>query len=635
MRLGSKGLGSKGLAVLVPLVASLVAGTGATGTGATGGSRLVEATQLRAHAGRSASSTTGQGFWMVTRAGRVIAYGDAQSFGDAHAETPVVGAATTPDGRGYWLATGGGGVYGFGDAARFGSLGGRHLTSPVVGIAATGDGKGYWLATGTGTVYGFGDASGHGPAPGTVLPAPVVGIVTDPATGGFWLATSTGTVLGYDGAPSYGQAHLPSAVVAMAATPDGRGYWVVAQDGRTATLGDAGRHGALNGAYSRPVVGMAPAPTGDGYWLAAANGHVFAYGDAGDVAPPPGSPRVVAIVAAPPIVGAPRITAGAPGPSGSTPSGSTPSGSTGALTVVTTALPAASVSVAYTAQLAGQGGTPPYTWAIGDGTLPPGLSLSPAGAISGAPSTAGSYTFTAEVTDGARAPAHASAQLSIAVAPPQLSQVPVSQVPSGNWSGYVATAGPYTAASGTFTVPSVSPGAPPQDLVSEWVGIDGSGNGSLIQAGVTEVPDTTTSVGPDVFAWWEVLPLASQPIATMAVNPGDEVSITISQVSGTSWAIHLTDGTNGQDYTQDVSYSGPGTSAEWVVEAPTDAQGDQQLPLAPYSPAVDFSGLSASGSSTALSEVVMDQEDQQVSTPSALTFAGFSVAYGATAPVAP
>ena len=172
-------------------------------------------------------------------------------------------------------------------------------------------------------------------------------------------------------------------------------------------------------------------------------------------------------------------------------------------------------------------------------------------------------------------------------------------------------------------------------MLSEWVGIDGSDNGALIQAGVTEVPDPGNPAGFDLYAWWEVLPAANQPITTMTVSPGDEVSVTIGQVSGTNWEIRLTDVTNGQSYTQDVGYTGPGTSAEWIVEAPTDSQTRQQLPLAPYSPAVNFSGFSATGDSTAVSEVVMAQENQQVSTPCALTAAGFSVAYGATAPPAP
>ena len=151
---------------MVPLIAGLVPSAGPVERG------LVAATGLKVEAGLPISSTPGQGLWLVTRAGRVLALGDAHSYGDAHAGTPVVGMAATPDGRGYWMATAGGGVYSFGDAGRFGSLGGAHLASPVVGIAATANGKGYWLATRAGAVYGFGDATVPGPGDATVLPAP-------------------------------------------------------------------------------------------------------------------------------------------------------------------------------------------------------------------------------------------------------------------------------------------------------------------------------------------------------------------------------------------------------------------------------------------------------------------------------
>ena len=435
-------------------------GAGAAGTGPAR-SRLVEATGLEeVGAGPPISSTKGQGLWLVTRAGRVIALGDARSYGDAHARTPVVGVAPAPDGRGYWMATSGGGVYSFGDAGRFGSLGGRPLASPVVGIAATADGKGYWLATRAGTVYGFGDAAA--PGPGSLAPAlgPVVAIAADPAGPGFWLATSTGAVLGYHGAPGYGRAQLPSAVVAMAATPDGRGYWVLAQDGRTAPLGDAGRHGALNGAYPSALVGMAVAPGGGGYWLAAANGAVFAYGQAGTVALPPGSPRVVAIASAPPGAAAPGPGSGTPGPSGAPGGAGAPglsagtpglsAGALGGLNVTTTRLPAVVAGQPYMAQLAASGGTSPYTWGVLGGALPPGLGLSEAGVISGtvAPELSGAFDFTVQVTDAsATSPLNATANLTIAVntiavASAALSQVPRSEVQSQNWSGYVATPGP-------------------------------------------------------------------------------------------------------------------------------------------------------------------------------------------------
>ena len=75
----------------------------------------------------------------------------------------------------------------------------------------------------------------------------------------------------------------------------------------------------------------------------------------------------------------------------------------GPLTITTTALPAATAGVAYTATLTATGGTPPYTWSIATGTLPAGLTLTPAsGVISGTPTATGTSSFTVQVTAGAQ-----------------------------------------------------------------------------------------------------------------------------------------------------------------------------------------------------------------------------------------
>jgi hypothetical protein len=71
--------------------------------------------------------------------------------------------------------------------------------------------------------------------------------------------------------------------------------------------------------------------------------------------------------------------------------------------VTTIALTAGTVGSAYPPNaLTQDGGTPPVTWTVvvpGSGSLPPGISLSAAGILSGTPCAPGNYTFTVKVTD--------------------------------------------------------------------------------------------------------------------------------------------------------------------------------------------------------------------------------------------
>ena len=73
--------------------------------------------------------------------------------------------------------------------------------------------------------------------------------------------------------------------------------------------------------------------------------------------------------------------------------------------------PAADVGGAYSYTLTATGGTTPYAWSVNAGTLPPGLSLSSAGVLSGTPSAAGSYPFTVNVIDANKGIATASITL--------------------------------------------------------------------------------------------------------------------------------------------------------------------------------------------------------------------------------
>ena len=77
-----------------------------------------------------------------------------------------------------------------------------------------------------------------------------------------------------------GSKDLAKAIVGMAATGDGKGYWLVASDGGIFAFGDAGFHGS---ARQHPP-GQADRRDGRqsgrrrGYWLVASDGGIFNYG---------------------------------------------------------------------------------------------------------------------------------------------------------------------------------------------------------------------------------------------------------------------------------------------------------------------------------------------------------------------
>ncbi len=107
-----------------------------------------------------------------------------------------------------------------------------------------------------------------------VLIAHADGSVTVEGTPGTGCATATfyGSMAGH---------HLNAPIVGMAATPSGKGYWLVAGDGGIFTFGDAQFHGSTGSIHlNQPIVGMAATPSGNGYWLVAADGGIFAFGDA-------------------------------------------------------------------------------------------------------------------------------------------------------------------------------------------------------------------------------------------------------------------------------------------------------------------------------------------------------------------
>jgi hypothetical protein len=192
--------------------------------------------------------------------------------------------------------------------------------------------------------------------------------------------------------------------------------------------------------------------------------------------------------------------------------------------ISTSALPGGVVGSAYAATLSAQGGTPPYTWSISSGSLPPGLTLNPSnGAITGTPGIQGTYTFTATVQDSS-APAQSgtmSLSIVIAPAPPAALAITTSTLGAG------AMGAAYTDAL------SAQGGTPPYT----WTITAGSlPPGLTLNPSTGAITGTPTTVG--VFTFTAMLQDSSAPAQTasqafsITINPVLSISISGTQQPG-------------------------------------------------------------------------------------------------------
>jgi hypothetical protein len=208
---------------------------------------------------------------------------------------------------------------------------------------------------------------------------------------------------------------------------------------------------------------------------------------------------------------------------------------------------------------------------------------------------------------------------------------------STNWSGYADTGLTYTQVKGTWKVPTVKVQSG-NKYASDWVGIGGYSEGTLIQAGTSE-----QSVGGVITynAWTEILPAPEVPISGFTVHPGDNMTVTVKKVAGVNkWSITVKDATAGETSTKSFTYASSEASAEWIHEAPTVGGSQSVLALTNNVTftADTLNGATKLASGGTINEIQMvTSADKPEATPSAVSTKGdaFAVADGAKAPKAP
>jgi hypothetical protein len=223
-------------------------------------------------------------------------------------------ASRSSRGPGYWLVGADGGVFAFNapfegsgsprpgspglcpfafgptiniPSASLANSGGVVSDRNCVGIAASKMSSGYWVANFTSLPSAFGSAAALGQLGCSGLNGASIGwtgITATPSGRGFLLVSQNGGVLGCgDATPRGGvtNLHLAGSIVGIASTPDGLGYWLASSDGNVFTFGDAHFYGSLAGKkLNASIVGIAARPDEEGYWLVGSDGGVFAFGGA-------------------------------------------------------------------------------------------------------------------------------------------------------------------------------------------------------------------------------------------------------------------------------------------------------------------------------------------------------------------
>jgi hypothetical protein len=219
------------------------------------------------------------------------------------------------------------------------------------------------------------------------------------------------------------------------------------------------------------------------------------------------------------------------------------------LEITTGSLTNGVVGEAYFQSLLATGGTPPYTWQLTSGTLPPGLTLHPtAGSITGTPTSpvsATSLTFT--VTDSNSPPQSTAATFKLTVTAPSFS-ITTTALPNGvvgvPYAQTLAAIGGTTPYTWHLTAGTLPPGL---NLNSATGAISGTPTSGVTATPLTFMVTDSSAVAQTASKslTLTVIPqLTTAPRVSFNCNVGSACSITLTATGGvTPYSWQLTSGT--------------------------------------------------------------------------------------------
>ncbi|WP_199228409.1 putative Ig domain-containing protein [Caulobacter sp. D4A] len=228
------------------------------------------------------------------------------------------------------------------------------------------------------------------------------------------------------------------------------------------------------------------------------------------------------------------------------------------------------IATAYSDTITASGGTSAYTFQVTAGSLPPGLTLSTGGAISGSPTGGGAYNFTITATDSSTGsgPYTGAAAYSITVASPTITLSPTSLANGAVASAYSAS---ITASGGTTPYSyAVTSGALPAGVTLSTGGaLSGTPTaGGTFTFDVTATDSSTGTGAP--FAGVRSYSL-TVTAPTITVSPSSLASVAVGAT--VSETITATGGTSGYTYavTAGALPAGVTLSGDTLSGAPTAA----------------------------------------------------------------